>query len=59
MGVVFNDQIKKFRRGLLRLHIERDAVVVTVIDEMDLIVRRGAGAQSPGNRSALQERRSC
>src|SRR5205823_5492307 len=55
MGVVFDDQIKKLRRGLLRLHIERDAVVCIVINEMDLIVRRSAGAQYPGNRSALQD----
>src|SRR4030095_3230276 len=55
MGVIFDDQIKKFRRGLLRLHIKRDAVVFIVVNEMDLIVRRSAGAHSPGNRSTLQD----
>jgi len=37
---------------LLRLHIERNAVAYIVISEMDLLVRRSAGAHSPGNRSA-------
>jgi hypothetical protein len=58
MGIILLDQIEQFQRRLLGFDIDGNAVIIIVIDQVDLIMGRGAEPQPPVNWGDLLEFRN-